>query len=137
MGNKVFVGNLSFNTTTDELRSAFESCGKISAVALITDRETGQSRGFGFVTFASDAEAAEAIRSWNGASLGGRTINVNEAREKETRGGGGAFSGSHGGGPSIGSRPTGGGHGPGGGGGGRPAPRGRRERGNRDDEGGG
>jgi len=82
MGNRVYVGNLSFGTTTQELKDAFARCGSVTDAKVMSDRDTGQSRGFGFVTFASDAEAAEAINQWNGADLGGRRLVVNEARER-------------------------------------------------------
>ncbi len=82
MGNRVYIGNLSFNTTTPELRTAFEQCGKVVDAKVMSDRDTGQSRGFGFVTFSTDAEATAAINQWNGVDLGGRKLVVNEARER-------------------------------------------------------
>ena len=110
MGNRVYVGNLSYSVTTPDLKNAFASCGNVTDAKVMTDRESGQSRGFGFVTFATDAEAGAAIEQWNGQDLGGRALVVNEARERtDTRGpggGGGSFRG--------GGRPAGGGGGGGG-----------------------
>jgi len=85
----IFVGNLSFNTNEDELRQAFEAYGQVDRVSILTDRDTGRSRGFGFVEMASNEDGEKAIAALNGAQLGGRTINVNEARPKTERGGGG------------------------------------------------
>jgi RNA recognition motif-containing protein len=85
MSTRLFVGNLSFNTMDDGLRNAFSEYGDISSAQVITDRETGQSRGFGFVEFASDADAQRAIESLNGTDLDGRVLNVNEARERPQR----------------------------------------------------
>jgi len=91
----IFVGNLSFNTTEDELRQAFEAYGAVERVSILTDRDTGRSRGFGFVEMASNEDGEKAIAAMNGAQLGGRTINVNEARPKADRpsGGGGGGGG--------------------------------------------
>ncbi|HEY0792666.1 MAG TPA: RNA-binding protein [Chthoniobacterales bacterium] len=86
---KLYVGNLSFNTTADDLQKAFEAFGSVTEVALISDRETGQSRGFAFVTMGSRAEAKAAIEGMQGRELDGRTLTVNEARPKEDRSGGG------------------------------------------------
>lgn len=90
---KIFVGNFAFNMTEAELRSMFEPFGAIESVALVTDRDTGRARGFGFVEMPNDGEAEKAIAGLNGKDVGGRTINVNEARPKtersNTRGGGG------------------------------------------------
>ena len=85
----IFVGNLNFRTTEDEVRALFAAYGSVDRVNLITDRDTGQPRGFGFVEMANDAEAERAIAELNGREVGGRAINVNEARPKEDRGGGG------------------------------------------------
>ena len=85
----IFVGNLSFNTNEDELRQAFESYGQVERVSILTDRDTGRSRGFGFVEMNSDEDGEKAIAALNGSQIGGRTINVNEARPKAERGGGG------------------------------------------------
>ena len=85
----IFVGNLSFNTNEDELRQAFESYGQVDRVSIMTDRDTGRSRGFGFVEMTNAEDGEKAIAALNGAQIGGRTINVNEARPKTERGGGG------------------------------------------------
>ncbi|MGH9541675.1 MAG: RNA recognition motif domain-containing protein [Terriglobales bacterium] len=85
----IFVGNLSFSTTEDEIRSLFESYGTVDRVSIITDRDTGRSRGFAFVEMGNDEEAAAAIAATNGGSLSGRTLNVNEARPRAERGPGG------------------------------------------------
>ena len=88
----IFVGNLSFNTNEEDLRAAFEAYGQVDRVSILTDRETGRSRGFGFVEMASNEDGEKAITALNGSQLGGRTINVNEARPKAERaGGGGGF----------------------------------------------
>jgi cold-inducible RNA-binding protein len=89
----IFVGNLSFNTGEDELRQAFESYGQVDRVSIMTDRDTGRSRGFGFVEMASSEDGEKAIAALNGSQLGGRTINVNEARPKTERVGGGGGGG--------------------------------------------
>jgi RNA recognition motif-containing protein len=109
----IFVGNLSFNTAEDELRQLFEPFGQVDRVSIMTDRDTGRSRGFGFVEMASNEDGEKAIASLNGSQVGGRTINVNEARPKTERSGGGGG----GGGRDRGGR--GGRGGSGGGGGGR------------------
>ena len=85
----IFVGNLSFNTNEDELRQAIEAYGQVDRVSIMTDRDTGRSRGFGFVEMASAEDGEKAIAALNGAQLGGRTINVNEARPKAERAAGG------------------------------------------------
>ena len=98
MGTRVYVGNLSFNTTETSLRDLCAEEGRnVSKVSLVTDRATGQPRGFAFVDFASDSDAQAAISKMNGASLDGRTLNVNEARERD-QGGAGAGGGGGGGG---------------------------------------
>ena len=89
----IFVGNLSFNTNEDELRQMFESYGQVDRVSILTDRDTGRSRGFGFVEMSSNEDGEKAIAALNGSQLGGRTINVNEARPKVERGGGGGGGG--------------------------------------------
>lgn len=96
----IFVGNLSFNTNEDELRQLFESYGQVERVSILTDRETGRSRGFGFVEMNSNEDGEKAIAALNGSQVGGRTINVNEARPKAERvgGGGGGRERGHGGG---------------------------------------
>jgi RNA recognition motif-containing protein len=88
MSNKLFVGGLSWGTDDEALRDAFSEFGDVSDVKVITDRETGRSRGFGFVTFANAAEAKAAISSMDGTTLDGRTINVNEAQDRRDDGGG-------------------------------------------------
>jgi cold-inducible RNA-binding protein len=88
---KLYVGNLSFNATEAELRDLFGQYGSVSTVSLVTDRETGQPRGFGFVEMENGAEAA--ISALDGKEVGGRTIKVNEARPREDRGGGGGGGG--------------------------------------------
>jgi RNA recognition motif-containing protein len=85
----IFVGNLNFNTSEDELRQLFEAHGQVDRVSIMTDRETGRSRGFGFVEMANSEEAERAIAALNGSQIGGRTLNVNEARPKPERSGGG------------------------------------------------
>jgi RNA recognition motif-containing protein len=89
MGSKLYVGNLSFNTTEAELKSLFSEAGTVTEAALMIDRETGNSRGFAFVTMGSDAEATAAISKFSGKSVGGRNLTVNEARPREEGGGGG------------------------------------------------
>jgi cold-inducible RNA-binding protein len=89
----IFVGNLSFNTNEDELRQAFEAYGQVDRVSIMTDRDTGRSRGFGFVEMASNEDGEKAIAALNGSQIGGRTINVNEARPKTERSGGGGGGG--------------------------------------------
>ena len=113
----IFVGNLSFNTNEDELRQLFEPFGQVDRVSIMTDRDTGRSRGFGFVEMASNEDGEKAITALNGSQVGGRTLNVNEARPKTERsggGGGGGYGGGGGGGRDRGDR---GGRGGGGGGG--------------------
>jgi cold-inducible RNA-binding protein len=91
---KIFVGNLSFHTTEDAVRSMFAAYGTVDTVSLVTDRDTGQARGFGFVEMSNNAEADRAIAELNGRQLDGRALNVNEARPKSDRGsGGGGFGG--------------------------------------------
>lgn len=103
----IFVGNLSFGATEEELRNLFQNYGSVSRVSIMMDRETGRSRGFAFVEMNNDEEAESAISGTNGSSLGGRTLNVNEARPRPERPAGGGYGG--------------GGRGPGGPGGGRGA----------------
>jgi cold-inducible RNA-binding protein len=102
----IFVGNLSFHTTEQNLRALFEQFGAVDRVSLVTDRETGKARGFGFVEMAQKSEAEAAIAALNGRDLDGRAINVNEARPKEDRGGagGGGYRGRSGGGGGGGGR---------------------------------
>jgi RNA recognition motif-containing protein len=89
MGKKLFVGNLSFTTTSADLESLFAQVGTCESAAVITDRATGRSRGFGFVEMSSSSEAERAIAELNGAELQGRKLNVSEARERSGGGGGG------------------------------------------------
>lgn len=91
MGKKLYVGNIPFSTTEDELRSLFERHGGVGSVSVITDRETGRSRGFAFVEMADDNAAETAQRALDGSELGGRSLRVNEAHERPPRGGGGGF----------------------------------------------
>ena len=107
MGRKLYVGNLPYSATEQSLREAFAASGTVDSVSLITDRDSGQSKGFGFVEMATDAEAQAATQAMNGQTIDGRQIKVNEAKPKTSGGGGGGRSGG------------GGGYGGGGGGGGR------------------
>ena len=125
MGNRLYVGNLSYDTNEQELQDLFGQAGKVASVTLPTDRDTGRMRGFAFVEMSTDAEAQEAISKFNGTTLRDRQINVNEARPREDRGGGGGgygggrSSGGYGGGGRSSGGYGGGGGGYGGGGGGR------------------
>ena len=94
----IFVGNLSFGATEDAVRSMFEAYGTIDRVSIVTDRDTGQARGFGFVEMSDNAEGDRAIVALNGTDLGGRALNVNEARPKPDRGSGGGGNRGDGGG---------------------------------------
>ena len=89
----IFVGNLNFNTSEDELRQLFEAYGQVGRVSIMTDRDTGRSRGFGFVEMSSSEDGEKAIAALNGSQVGGRTLNVNEARPKPERSGGGGGRG--------------------------------------------
>ena len=121
----IYVGNLAYATTNDDLRGAFEAFGEVTEARVMQDRETGRSRGFGFVEMANNDEAQQAIEKLNGAQLQGRAITVNEARERTERkprsfgggGGGGGYGGGGGGRGGYGG--AGGGYGGGGGGRGR------------------
>jgi cold-inducible RNA-binding protein len=93
MGRKLFVGNLSFQTTSADLEALFAEVGTCESAAVVTDRETGRSRGFGFVEMASNDEAQKAIAALNGRDVQGRQLNVSEAKERADRGGGRSFSG--------------------------------------------
>ena len=99
---KLYVGNLSFNTTEDQLRTLFAQAGTVSSVELIKDRETGQSKGFAFVQMSTQAEAEKAIKTFNGSTLDNREIKVNPARPKEESGRGGYGSNRGGGGGGYG-----------------------------------
>jgi RNA recognition motif-containing protein len=92
----IFVGNLDFNTSEEELRQLFEVHGQVDRVSIMTDRDTGRSRGFGFVEMASAEDGEKAIAALNGSQIGGRTLNVNEARPKPERTGGGGGGGGRG-----------------------------------------
>lgn len=89
----IYLGNLSYRSTEAEIQSAFENYGTVSSVNIIKDRETGRSKGFGFVEMPNDGEALAAIEGLNGADLGGRNINVNQARPREERSSGSKFGG--------------------------------------------
>jgi len=119
----IFVGNLDFNVTEEAVRNLFERYGAVNSARIMTDRDTGRSRGFAFVEMENETEADQAISALNGYTMDGRALNVNEARPKPDRsfgaGGGNRFGGGGGGG----RRPGGGGGRPGGGGGGRREPR--------------
>src|SRR5881398_2201378 len=120
MGNKLYVGNLSYNVRDDDLQQAFAQFGTVASAKVMMDRDTGRSKGFGFVEMGSDAEAQAAINGMNGQALDGRAVVVNEARPREERPGGlGGAGGGRGGDGGGGGRRSGGGGGYGGGGGGR------------------
>ena len=89
MGKKLFVGNLTFTTTGPDLEALFASAGTVESASVVSDRETGRSRGFGFVEMSNSSEASKAIQELNGRDVGGRQINVSEAKERESRSGGG------------------------------------------------
>ena len=124
MGKKLYVGNLSYRMTDSDLEQLFASHGSVTSAQIIMDRDTGRSKGFGFVEMASDQDAQTAITALNGKEIEGRTLTVNEARPKEDRGaGGGGSRGGYGGGGGGGGYGGGGygrgGYGGGGSGGGR------------------
>jgi RNA recognition motif-containing protein len=100
MGTRLYVGNLPFNVAPEALRQAFSASGEVTDVHIVSDRQTGQSRGFGFVTMGNAHEAAAAISAMNGAMLDGRALRVNEAEERSQRSGGFGGGGSKGGGRS-------------------------------------
>ena len=122
MGNKLYVGNLPYTVRDEDLQQSFGEFGSITSAKVMMERDTGRSKGFGFVEMGSDAEAQAAIAGMNGQSLGGRAITVNEARPMEARPprtggfGGGGGGGGYGGGGGGGDRSGGGGYGGGGGG---------------------
>jgi len=93
MTKKLYVGNLSYNATETQLRELFSQVGQVDSVALITDRETGRSKGFGFVEMNTEEASREAIKRFNGYTLDERSLTVNEARPREERSGGGGFGG--------------------------------------------
>ena len=130
MSKKLYVGNLAFQTTSQDLQELFAQAGTVESAQIIEDRDTGQSKGFAFVEMSTDAEAASAIEQFNDKELGGRRLKVNEARPRENRGGGGGgrgfggnrgggggnrggggFGGNRGGGGGYGGNRGGGGHG--------------------------
>ena len=137
MGNKLYVGNLAYSVRDDSLLQAFSQFGTVNSAKVMMDRETGRSKGFGFVEMGSDAEAQAAINGMNGQPIDGRAVVVNEARPREERpggfGGGGGSRGGYGGGGGGG----GGGYGGGGGGGGGRSPYGGGGGGGRGGDGGG
>ena len=105
MAKKLYIGGLPYSTTDQELREAFSQAGAVSSAVVIMDKMSGRSKGFGFVEFDSDEDAAKAIDMWNGKDFGGRSLTVNEARPMEPRrdsrgggGGGGSYGGGRGGG---------------------------------------
>src|ERR1044072_3307510 len=119
MAMKLYVGNLSFQTSSEDLQQLFAQAGTVESATIVEDRDTGRSRGFGFVEMASKEEGEKAIQQFNGTDLNGRNLTVNEARPREDRGnrGGGGGRGGYGGNRGGGGR--GGNYGGGGGGGGR------------------
>ncbi|MDP3825939.1 MAG: RNA-binding protein [Polaromonas sp.] len=122
MGNKLYVGNLPYSVRDEDLQQSFGQFGAVTSAKVMMERDTGRSKGFGFVEMGSDAEAQAAIAGMNGQPLGGRSVVVNEARPMEARPprtGGGGFGGGSGGGGGYGGGGGGGGYGGGGGGGGR------------------
>ena len=109
MSQKLYVGNLSYTTTEDQIRELFAQVGEVASVSLITDRETGRAKGFGFIEMSTAEQAQEAIKRFNGYSLDERTLTVNEARPREERsGGGGNFGGGRRENRNSGSRSSGG-----------------------------
>ena len=125
MGKKLYVGNLAFQTSSQDLQELFGQAGTVESAQVIEDRDTGRSKGFGFVEMSTDDEAAAAIEQFNGKEMAGRALTVNEARPRENRGGGGGRGfgggGNRGGGGGYGGNRGGfgGGGNRGGGGGGR------------------
>ena len=98
MSMKLYVGNLSFNTSSEDLQQLFTQAGTVESASVVEDRDTGRSRGFGFVEMSSNEEGQSAISQFNGKEVDGRALNVNEARPRENRGGGGGRGGYGGGG---------------------------------------
>jgi cold-inducible RNA-binding protein len=113
MSTKLYVGNLAFQTTSEELQSLFAQAGTVESASVVEDRMTGRSRGFAFVEMATKEEAASAIEQFNGKEVGGRALKVNEAKPRESRSGGGGgrggFGGNRGGGGGYGGNRNGGG----------------------------
>jgi cold-inducible RNA-binding protein len=118
MAMKLYVGNLSFQTSSEDLQQLFSQAGTVESASVVEDRDTGRSRGFGFVEMATKEEGEKAIEQFNGTDLAGRNLTVNEARPREDRGGRGGYGGNRGGGGG-----RGGGYGGGGGGGRDNSPR--------------
>lgn len=118
MSMKLYVGNLSYQTSSDQLKQLFSQAGTVDSVTIVEDRETGRSRGFGFVEMSSRTEGEKAIEQFNGVEFNGRTLTVNEARQREDRGMGGNRGGGRGGGGGGGGFNARRGGGGGGGGGG-------------------
>jgi RNA recognition motif-containing protein len=114
MGKRLYVGNLPYTTNDGELQQLFEQHGSVTSAQVVMDRDTGRSKGFGFVEMGTDAEAQAAIAALHGAEFGGRTLTVNEARPKPEGGGGGGRGGGGYGGGGRGGRGGGGGYGGGG-----------------------
>jgi cold-inducible RNA-binding protein len=110
MSTKLYVGNLAFQTTSQELQEMFTQAGTVQSASVVEDRDTGRSRGFAFVEMSSNAEAEAAINQFNGKELGGRALKVNEAKPRENRSGGGgrSFNGNRGGGYRTGNSGGGG-----------------------------
>src|ERR1044072_2693482 len=128
MSTKLYVGNLAFQTTSEELQQLFAGAGTVESASVVEDRMTGRSRGFAFVEMATKEEAASAIEQFNGKEVGGRALKVNEAKPRENRGGGGGggpggLGGNRGGGGGYGGNRNGGGRGGNYGGGGSREPR--------------
>lgn len=105
MSNKLYVGNLAYTTNDQDLRDAFAPHGDVQSASVVIDRDSGQSRGFGFVEYGSSADAQRAVEAMNGTTVHGRTLNVNIARPREDRGGGGGGGRGGGGGWRDGGRP--------------------------------
>ena len=125
MSMKLYVGNLAFSTSSQDLQELFASAGTVESASVVEDRDTGRSRGFGFVEMSSKEEGEAAIAQFNGKEVNGRALNVNEAKPRENRSGGGGGRGGYGGGGGRGggggyggNRGGGGGYGGGGSGGG-------------------
>ena len=97
MSMKLYVGNLAFQTSSQELQELFATAGTVESASVVEDRDTGRSRGFGFVEMSSKEEGATAITQFNGKEVNGRALNVNEAKPRENRGGGGGNRGGYGG----------------------------------------
>ena len=126
MTMKLYVGNLAFSTSSQDLQELFGQAGTVESASVVEDRDTGRSRGFGFVEMSSKEEGEAAIAQFNGKEVNGRSLTVNEAKPRENRAGGGGGRGGYGGnrgGGYGGNRGGGGGYGGGGGGGGNREPR--------------